>query len=122
MLSSMSLNLKILTEIWYYWFKIVVTRVKVMEKDEYLKDIIKKLKFKREQSIAEFPLTDLNNGTLEDVHLWYDNLLKLIKSNPPVGFVNTIIIKENDTEIKNIYYKYSDNSNEILAFTIMLDS
>lgn len=93
-----------------------------MEKDEYLKDIIKKLNFKREQSIAEFPLTDLNNGTLEDVHLWYDNLLKLIKSNPPVGFVNTIIIKENDTDIKNIYYKYSDNSNEILAFTIMLDS
>ena len=86
-----------------------------MEKSEYLKDIVKKINLKREQSIAEFPLTDLSNGTLEDVHMWYDSLLKLIKSKPPDGFVKTIVIEESDNRIESILYIYANTKNEILS-------
>lgn len=92
-----------------------------MHNNVYLKDLIKKVNEKREQSIAEFPLTDLNNGTLDDVHKWYDSLLKLVKSKPPDKFVRTIVIEENDMQIiKNINYIFSDVKDDILAITILM--
>lgn len=76
---------------------------------EYLNNLLGAIEFKRELSIKEFMRTDLNKDqSIEDVNLWYGELVNMVAVNCPNNYVKSIYILERDNHIELIKYDYSE--------------
>lgn len=64
---------------------------------------------KRELSLREFGKSDLYSGiNAEDLNAWYAQLSYLVKTKPPEGIVDKVLVYEKDSLVLNIEYKYLD--------------
>lgn len=81
----------------------------------YLEHLLNSIENKRALSLQEFYKTDLNDKeTIEDMNLWYDQIILKVKNKVPAYYVKCIEIVENEAaQIKMINYIYFNHDEEL---------
>lgn len=76
---------------------------------EFLNYLLGAIEYKRELSVNEFKKTDLNNYiNLENLNIWYQELVQSIILNPPKKHVKNVYIEEKNEHVSSVKYDYSD--------------
>ena len=77
--------------------------------NKQLSGLLTAIELKRELSIREFGNTDLYCDTdAEELNAWYAQLKHHVKSKPPQGPVDKILIYEQVSPMLSVEYKYLD--------------
>lgn len=95
------------------------------QSQEYLDHLLGDIEKKRLLSIKELHKTDLNKNTdLDDVSLWYSEIVSMVHKRPPDFFVRCLtIVEDAQGNIRMIDYEYFDSSPIYDAsFLIIADS
>lgn len=81
----------------------------------YLEHLLNSIENKRTLSLKEFYNTDLNDKEIiEDMNLWYDQIILKVKNKVPAYYVKCIKIVENEaTQIQMIDYIYFDKDENL---------